>query len=221
MGASRTRVTRCSRNEQRSSSRKIKAVAEKRRTLPARRARLQEDYVFRWASSRKVEAAGKILRAVRRQEHADHLLMDMRARTGTTRALVHVADGWVRSQLVRQVSRDASFVAIAKAPAEKISAAGPRVADGREIPLLSGFEIGVQSRLQMPGDSERHAARSVWPLSRRDGRIFHVLGHRTEGQPRRHCVAVLESDGLHTGGTAGHSRAAADVPRRSSWRRTI
>src|SRR5260221_13640594 len=103
---------------------KIKSVAAKRRTLPPG-GELKEDYVFQWANDGKV---GKSVKFSELFADKNTLLLysfmygpnwDNPCPSCTS-----LVDGFDRSSY--QVTRNAAFVAIAKAPAEKINAWGKK-----------------------------------------------------------------------------------------------
>lgn len=73
------------------------------------------------------------------------------------------------------VSRDASFAAIAKAPAERIDA-WARERGWSQIPLLSGFESSFQADYRCQGDSDDMQLPVMHVFMRRDGGIFHFWG---------------------------------------------
>ena len=95
---------------------KVKSVAEKRRKLPPG-GQLKEDYVFQWASD------GKVGRSVKFSElfgdRSTLLLYSFMFGPGWDKpclSCTSLVDGFDRTWY--QVSRDAAFVAIAKAPAD-------------------------------------------------------------------------------------------------------
>src|SRR5688572_4638383 len=99
---------------------KVKAVAAKRRSLPLG-GELKEDYVFQWAN------AGKVGQRVKFSElfgDKDTLLLySFMFGPGWDKpcpSCTSLVDGFDRSSY--QVTRDAAFVAIAKAPADRINA---------------------------------------------------------------------------------------------------
>src|SRR5262249_9327470 len=71
--------------------------------------------------------------------------------------------------------------------------------------------VDISSRLQVPGRVRRRAIAGYACLHAAGRKDFSFLGNRTEGESCRHGVAVLESDGLHAGGAAGHPGSAANV----------
>ena len=109
---------------------KVKAVAEKRRKLPLG-GQLKEDYTFEWAND------GKVGQEVRLSElfgdKTTLLLYNFMYGPGWDNpclSCTSLMDGFDRTAY--QVSHDAAFCGIAKAPAEKINT-GPRPGDGRRL----------------------------------------------------------------------------------------
>ena len=92
-------------------------------------------------------------------------------------SVLHVADGWVRSELV-PVSRDAAFAAIAKAPAEKINA-WAKERGWSQIPLLSGYESTFQKDYKCQGETDDMQQAAMHAFRKRDGKIFHFWSSRS------------------------------------------
>jgi predicted dithiol-disulfide oxidoreductase (DUF899 family) len=155
---------------------KVKAVAEKRRNLP-RGGQLKEDYTFHWANDGKV---GQPVKFSELFGDKNTLLLysfmfgphwDKPCTSCTS-----LVDGFDRTWY--QVSRDAAFVAIAKAPAERINA-WARERDWSQIPLVSGERSTYQADYKCQGESDD----MQWPVMhvfmRRNGTIFHFWGTET------------------------------------------
>jgi len=126
---------------------KVKSVAERRRSLPLG-GQLKKDYAFQWANDGKLGKRVKfselfgdknslLLYSWMYGPHWDH----------PCPSCTSLVDGFDRTWY--SVTRDAAFVAIAKAPADRISVGQTTwmVAD------RAGFRIRLPlpSRLQMPG----------------------------------------------------------------------
>jgi predicted dithiol-disulfide oxidoreductase (DUF899 family) len=149
---------------------KVKAVAAKRRKLPLG-GQLQEDYVFQWANDGKV---GKRVKFSELFGDKDTLLlysfMYGPGWDNPCPSCTSLVDGFDRSAY--QVTRNAAFVALAKAPAEKINAWAKK-RGWSQIALLSGFESSFQADYKCQGDSDD----MQWPVmhvfTKRDGKIFH------------------------------------------------
>ena len=154
---------------------KVKAVAENRRKLP-RGGELKEDYVFQWAN-------GKVGKPVKFSElfgdKKTLLLYSFMFGPGWDKpcpSCTSLVDGFDRTWY--QVSRDAAFVAIAKAPAERINA-WAKERGWSQIPLVSGAESPYQADYKCQGASDD----MQWPVMhvfrREKGRIFHFWGTET------------------------------------------
>jgi predicted dithiol-disulfide oxidoreductase (DUF899 family) len=145
----------------------VKALAAKRRTLPPG-GELKQDYVFQWASD------GKVGQHVKFSELFDdkNTLLLYSFMFGPNwdnpcLSCTSLVDGFDRSWY--QVSRDAAFVAIAKAPAARINAWAKR-RGWSQIPLVSGFESTYQADYKCQGDSDD----MQWPVMH----VFHKSGAR-------------------------------------------
>ena len=174
---------------------KTKAVAAKRRKLPDG-GQLKEDYVFQWANEGKVGQRVKFSELFGDKDTL--ILYSWMFGPGWDKPCMSCTSlmyGFDRSWY--QVSQDAAFAAIAKAPAEKINA-WAKERGWSQIPLVS---VAVPGRLQVPGRERRQAVGGDACVQEARRQDFPVLGHR--GEQRRHGVAVLESDGFHSGGPAG------------------
>jgi predicted dithiol-disulfide oxidoreductase (DUF899 family) len=152
---------------------KVKSVAAKRRQLP-RGGQLKEDYVFQWASE------GRVGQQVKFSElfGDKHTLLLYSFMYGPNwdnpcPSCTSLMDGFDRTWY--QVSRDAAFTAIAKAPAEKINAWAKR-RGWSQIPLLSGFESRYQADYKCQGESDDMQLPVMHVFSRQDGKIFHFWG---------------------------------------------
>ena len=155
---------------------KMKAVAEKRRTLPPG-GELKEDYVFQWASDGKV---GQSVTFSELFAGKDTLLLyswmfgpnwDKPCPSCTS-----LMDGFDRTWY--SVAQDAAFAAIAKAPAAKIDA-WAKERGWSQIPLVSGFESSFQADYKCQGNNDDMQEPVMLTFKKRDGRIF--LFWSTEG----------------------------------------
>jgi predicted dithiol-disulfide oxidoreductase (DUF899 family) len=149
---------------------KVKAVAAQRRKLPLG-GELKEDYVFQWAND------GKLGKSVKFSElFGDKntlLLYSFMFGPNWDKpcpACTSLVDGFDRTSY--QVTRDAAFVAIAKAPAERINA-WAKERGWSQIALVSGAQSTFEADYKCQGDSDD----MQWPVmlvfTKRDGRIFH------------------------------------------------
>jgi predicted dithiol-disulfide oxidoreductase (DUF899 family) len=155
---------------------KVKAVAEKRRNLPLG-GKLKEDYVFRRANEGKVGEPVKFSDLF--GDHDTLLLYSFMFGPSWDKpcpSCTSLVDGFDRSSY--QVTRDAAFVAIAKAPAERI-AAWAKERDWSQIELVSGFESPFQADYRCQGQNDD----IQWPVmhvfTKRDGEIFHFWATET------------------------------------------
>jgi len=157
---------------------KVKAVAAKRRTLPPGGV-LKEDYVFQRASEGQVGQRVKFSELFGdKSTLIIYSFMYGPNWDNPCLSCTSLMDGFDRSWY--QVSRNASFVGIAKAPAEKIHAWAKR-RGWSQIPLLSGFESTFQADYKCQGDSDDMQLPVMLVFMRRDGRIFHFWATETTG----------------------------------------
>jgi len=152
---------------------KVKAVAEQRRKLPLG-GRLKEDYVFTWATDDKL---GEQVKFSELFGDKDTLLLysfmygpnwDNPCPSCTS-----LMDGFDRTAY--QVNQDASFVALAKAPAEKINA-WARKRDWSQIALISGSESSYQLDYKCQGESDDMQLPVMHVFKKEGGDIFHFWG---------------------------------------------
>ena len=149
---------------------KLKSVAARRRQLPLG-GKLKEDYSFQWAIDGKVGERVKFSELF--GDHDSLLLYSFMfgpSWDNPCPSCTSLVDGFDRSWY--QVTRDAAFVAIAKAPAERINAwANKR--GWSQMALVSGFESPFQADYKCQGENDD----MQWPVmhvfTRRDGEIFH------------------------------------------------
>jgi predicted dithiol-disulfide oxidoreductase (DUF899 family) len=155
---------------------KVRAVAEKRRKLPLG-GKLKEDYVFRRANEGQVGEAVKFSELF--GDHDTLLLYSFMFGPSWDKpcpSCTSLVDGFDRSWY--QVTRDAAFAAIAKAPAERI-AAWAKERGWSQIELVSGFESPFQADYRCQGQNDD----MQWPVmhvfTKRDGEIFHFWATET------------------------------------------
>lgn len=157
---------------------KVKAVAAKRRALPPG-GELKEDYVFLWANDGKV---GKPVRFSELFEDKNTLIlysfMYGPGWDNPCPSCTSLVDGFDRSAY--PVTRDAAFVAIAKASPEKINAWATQ-RGWSQMALVSGAKSPYQADYRCQGDSDD----MQWPVmhvfKRQGGRIFHFWGTELAG----------------------------------------
>jgi predicted dithiol-disulfide oxidoreductase (DUF899 family) len=149
---------------------KVKAVAEKRRTLPPG-GELKEDYVFQWASG------GKVGQRVKFSElfggKTTLLLYSWMFGPSWDKpcpSCTSLMDGFDRAWY--SVAQDAAFGAIAKAPPAKIDA-WARERGWSQIPLLSGSESPFQKDYKCQAENDDKQLPVMLTFQKRDGKIFH------------------------------------------------
>jgi predicted dithiol-disulfide oxidoreductase (DUF899 family) len=149
---------------------KVRSVAAKRRKLPAG-GQLKEDYVFQWANDGKV---GKPVKFAELFGDKDTLLVyswmfgpnwDHPCPSCTS-----LMDGFDRAWY--SVSKDAAFVGIAKAPAEKINA-WAKQRGWSQIPLVSGYDSPFQADYKCQGESDDMQLPVMHVFRKQGGKIFH------------------------------------------------
>src|SRR5687768_2621869 len=149
---------------------KTKSVAARRRTLPLG-GQLKEDYVFEWANDDKI---GKRVSFSELFGDKDTLLiyswMFGPSWDNPCPNCTSLVDGFDRSWF--QVSRHAAFVALAKAPAERINAWAKK-RGWSQMALVSGFESPFQAdyKCQEPGNDDMQMT-AMLVFKKQDGKIF-------------------------------------------------
>ena len=152
---------------------RVKAVAARRRTLPLG-GELKEDYVFQRAND------GEVGHRVKFSELFDdkNTLLLYSFMFGPSwdhpcPSCTSLVDGFDRSWY--QVNQDAAFVAIAKAPAERINA-WAKERGWSQIVLVSGAESAYQADYKCQEDSDDMQLPVMHVFKKHDGRIFHFWG---------------------------------------------
>ena len=157
---------------------KVRAVAEQRRKLPLG-GLLKEDYLFKWANDDKL---GQDVRFSELFDGKDTLLiynfMYGPSWDNPCPSCTSLVDGFDRTSY--QVTSDAAFVAIAKAPAEMINAWAKK-RGWSQIALVSGFGTSYQADYKCQGETDE----MQWPMMhvfrRKDGEIYHFWGSELSG----------------------------------------
>jgi predicted dithiol-disulfide oxidoreductase (DUF899 family) len=148
---------------------KVNSVAARRRTLPLG-GQLKEDYVFQWANDGKL---GKRVNFSDLFGDKNTLLLyswmfgpswDKPCLSCTS-----LIDGFDRSWY--QVTRDASFVAIAKAPPERINA-WAKERGWSQMALVSGAMSPFQTDYKCQGENDDMQLPVMLTFTKRDGKIF-------------------------------------------------
>ena len=152
---------------------KVKAVAATRRSLPPG-GQLKEDYVFQWANDGKVGQRVKFSELF--ADKTTLLLYSFMFGPNWDNpcpSCTSLVDGFDRSSY--QVGQDAAFVAIAKAPAERINA-WARQRGWSQIALVSGFESPYQADYKCQGDSDDMQLPVMHVFRKQNGNILHFWG---------------------------------------------
>jgi predicted dithiol-disulfide oxidoreductase (DUF899 family) len=151
----------------------VKAVAEKRRHLPPGGPH-KEDYLFQWAND------GNVGTRVRFSElfgdRPTLLLYSFMFGPNWDNpcpSCTSLVDGFDRTAY--QVTRHAAFVAIAKAPAERINA-WARQRGWSQLALVSGFESPYQADYKCQGESDDMQYPVMHVFRKQDGKIIHFWG---------------------------------------------
>jgi predicted dithiol-disulfide oxidoreductase (DUF899 family) len=155
---------------------KVKALAERRRRLP-RGGALKEDYVFQWASDGKVGESVKFSELF--GDKNTLLLYSFMFGPNWDNpcpSCTSLVDAFDRTWY--SVTRNAAFVAIAKAPAPRINA-WAKQRGWSQIALVSGFNATYQADYRCQGESDDMQLPVMHVFSRRDGQIFHFWGTET------------------------------------------
>jgi predicted dithiol-disulfide oxidoreductase (DUF899 family) len=149
---------------------KVKSVAERRRKLPPG-GLLKEDYVFQWANDGKVGKSVKFSELF--GDKNSLLLYSFMFGPGWDKpclSCTSLMDGFDRTAY--QVTRDAAFVAIAKAPADRINAwANHR--GWSQIALVSGSNSPFQADYKCQEESDDMQLPVMHVFRKQGGRIFH------------------------------------------------
>ena len=157
---------------------KVKSVAEKRRNLPTG-GQLKEDYVFQWANDGKVGKSVKFSELF--GDKNTLLLYSFMYGPGWDNpcpSCTSLVDGFDRTWY--QVTRNAAFVAIAKAPADRINAWAKK-RGWSQIALVSGSDSAYQADYKCQGDSDDMQLPVMHVFRRQQGKIFHFWGTELSG----------------------------------------
>ncbi|HEY2774870.1 MAG TPA: DUF899 family protein [Candidatus Binatia bacterium] len=149
---------------------RIKAVAAKRRSLPLG-GELKEDYVFRRASEGHVGASVRFSELF--EDKSSLLLYSFMYGPNWDNpcpSCTSLMDGFDRSSY--QVTRNAAFVALAKAPAEKIHS-WAKQRGWSQISLISGAESSFQADYKCQGAGDDMQLPVMLCFRKKDGKIYH------------------------------------------------
>ncbi len=164
--------------EERALVERVKALAEKRRQLPPG-GKLKADYVFRWANDGKVGQEVSLSGLF--GDKPTLILYNFMFGPGWDNpclSCTSLMDGFDRSAY--QVSQDAAFCGIAKAPAEMINK-WARTRGWTQIDLVSGYGTTYQADYRCQGENDD----MQWPIlhvfRKQDGDIYHFWGTELQG----------------------------------------
>ena len=149
---------------------KVKSVAARRRKLPAG-GQLKEDYVFQWANDGKVGKKVKFSELF--GDKKTLLLYSFMYGPGWDKpcpSCTSLVDGFDRSWY--QVTQNAAFAAIAKAPAQRINA-WAKQRGWSQIALLSGADSPFQADYKCQGDSDDMQRPVMHVFRKEGGKIYH------------------------------------------------
>ncbi len=157
---------------------KVKSVAAKRRQLPLG-GQLKQDYIFQWAIDGKVGQSVKFSELF--GDKNTLLLYSFMFGPNWDKpcpSCTSLVDGFDRSWY--QVSRNAAFAAIAKAPAERINA-WAKTRGWSQIWLLSGSDSPYQADYKCQKDTDDMQLPVMHVFTKRDGKIFHFWATELPG----------------------------------------
>ncbi len=157
---------------------KVKSVAKLRRQLPLG-GRLKEDYKFQWAND------GKVGQEVRMSElfgdKPTLLLYNFMYGPGWDKpclSCTSLMDGFDRTAY--QVTQDAAFCGIAKAPAENINS-WAKTRNWTQIDLVSGYNSTFQADYRCQGENDDMQLTKMHVFRKHDGEIYHFWASELEG----------------------------------------
>ncbi len=162
--------------EERELVEKVKAVAARRRALPLG-GELKEDYVFQWANDGKVGA--RVTFSELFGDKKTLLLYSFMFGPNWDHpcpSCTSLVDGFDRSAY--QVTRHAAFVAIAKAPADRINAWARR-RGWSQMALISGSESSYQADYRCQDESDDMQQAVMHVFRKVGGKIHHFWGTET------------------------------------------
>jgi len=151
----------------------VKAVAEQRRRLPLG-GELKEDYTFVWATDDRLGKSVKFSELFR-DKNALLLYSFMYGPSwdNPCPSCTSIVDGLDR--MAYQVSQDAAFAAIGKAPAANINAWAKK-RGWSQIDLISGFDSAFQADYKCQGESDDRQYPTMHVFKKENGAIYHFWG---------------------------------------------
>lgn len=152
---------------------KVKSVAERRRSLPPG-GQLKEDYTFQWANDGKVGQSVKFSELFGdKQTLLLYSFMFGPNWDHPCTSCTSLVDGFDRAWY--SVTQNAAFVAIAKAPADRINAWAKR-RGWSQIELVSGFNSPYQADYKCQGETDDMQFPVMHVFRKQDGKILHFWG---------------------------------------------
>ena len=152
---------------------KTRSVAKKRRSLPLG-GELKEDYVFQWANDGKVGESVKFSELF--GDKSTLLIYSFMFGPNWDNPCPNctsLVDGFDRAWY--GIDQHAAFVAIAKAPPERINAWAKK-RDWTQIALVSGFESPYQADYKCQEGSDDMQLPVMHVFTKKDGKIYHFWG---------------------------------------------
>jgi len=157
---------------------KTKLVAQMRRQLPLG-GRLKKDYEFQWANDGKVGQGVKFSELF--GDKSTLLFYNFMYGPGWDNpcpSCTSLMDGFDRSAY--QVTQDAAFCGIAKAPAQKIND-WARTREWTQIDLVSGVDATFQADYLCQGENDDMQWSVLHVFRKHDDEIFHSWGSELQG----------------------------------------
>jgi len=157
---------------------KVRAVAEQRRRLPLD-GQLKENYVFQWASADKL--GHDVLIEELFGDQSTLLLYNFMYGPNWDNpclSCTSLMDGFDRTWY--QVSKNAAFVATAKASPERINS-WAKTRDWKQIPLVSGHKTNYQADYRCQGESDDMQYPMLQVFKKTSDGIFHFWGSELQG----------------------------------------
>lgn len=152
---------------------KVKAVAEQRRRLPLG-GKLKEDYTFIWATDERLGENVKFSELFQDKETLlIYSFMYGPSWDNPCPSCTSIVDGLDR--MAYQVSQDAAFVVIGKAPAQNINA-WAKQRGWTQINLISGLESTYQADYRCQGESDERQYPTMQVFTKEDDTIYHFWG---------------------------------------------
>jgi len=152
---------------------KVKAVATQRRQLPLG-GRLKEDYTFVWADDARLNQNVRFSELFNdKNTLLLYSFMYGPSWDNPCPSCTSIVDGF--DSMAKQVGHDIAFVAIGKAPADKINAWAKR-RGWSQMSLVSGFDSSYQADYKCQTESADRQFATMHVFKKEDGNIYHFWG---------------------------------------------